>query len=51
MIQRLSSPSFSHHHHHQHPSSTAVASAAVASQSLSSLWVPSSQEDDEQANQ
>merc|ERR1712194_70010 len=48
IIQRLSSPSFSHHH----PSSTAVASAAVASQqSLSSLWVPSSQEDDEANNQ
>mmetsp|Transcript_45417 Transcript_45417/g.49105 ORF Transcript_45417/g.49105 Transcript_45417/m.49105 type:complete len:280 (+) Transcript_45417:130-969(+) len=39
MIQRLLSPSFSHHH----PSSTAVASQ----QSLSSVWVPSSQEDDE----
>merc|ERR1712194_356133 len=44
IIQRLSSSSFSHHHQ----SSTAMGSA-VASQSLSSLWVPSSQEDE--ANQ
>merc|ERR1712238_86931 len=46
IIQRLSSPSFSHHHHHQ--SITAVAS--TASSSLSSLWVPLSQQEDE-ANQ
>merc|ERR1712238_468699 len=44
IVQRLSSPLFSHHHQ----PSTAVASAA--SPSLSSLWVPSSQQDDE-ANQ
>ena len=45
IIQRLSSPSFSHH---PHQSNTAVASAA--SPSLSSLWVPVSQQEDE-ANQ
>jgi len=46
IIQRLSSPSFSQHHSHQ--SNTAVAS--TASPSLSSLWVPLSQQEDE-ANQ
>jgi len=43
IVQRLSSPSFPHHHQ----SSRAIVSAA--SPSLSSLWVPSSQDDE--ANQ